>query len=81
VPEKGNRTLMVSPPGFWLRPLRLTFASRILACAEIPRGNDSHPNLVPGEGIEPSWCRHRGILSPVRLPIPPSRLGMPAIIA
>ncbi len=29
--------------------------------------------VVPGEGIEPSWCCHRGILSPVRLPIPPSR--------
>ena len=31
--------------------------------------------VVPGEGIEPSWCCHRGILSPVRLPIPPSRPG------
>src|SRR6185436_10704105 len=30
-------------------------------------------NLVPGERIELSWCCHRGILSPVRLPIPPSR--------
>jgi S-adenosylmethionine:tRNA ribosyltransferase-isomerase len=30
--------------------------------------------LVPGGGIEPPWCHHRGILSPVRLPIPPSRL-------
>src|SRR5450759_2703041 len=29
--------------------------------------------LVPGGGIEPPWCHHRGILSPVRLPIPPSR--------
>src|SRR5258708_31227227 len=31
--------------------------------------------LVPGVGIEPTWCCHRGILSPVRLPIPPSRRG------
>ena len=31
--------------------------------------------VVPGERIELSWCCHRGILSPVRLPIPPSRLG------
>jgi len=31
--------------------------------------------LVPGGGIEPPWCCHRGILSPVRLPIPPSRLA------
>ncbi len=30
--------------------------------------------LVPGGGIEPPRCRQRGILSPVRLPIPPSRL-------
>jgi hypothetical protein len=29
--------------------------------------------VVPGERIELSWCCHRGILSPVRLPIPPSR--------
>jgi hypothetical protein len=29
--------------------------------------------LVPGAGIEPARCLHRGILSPVRLPIPPSR--------
>ena len=30
--------------------------------------------LVPGAGIEPARCCHRGILSPVRLPVPPSRL-------
>jgi S-adenosylmethionine:tRNA ribosyltransferase-isomerase len=29
--------------------------------------------LVPGEGIEPTWCCHRRILSPLRLPVPPSR--------
>ena len=29
--------------------------------------------LVPGGGIEPPWCCHRRILSPLRLPIPPSR--------
>ena len=29
--------------------------------------------VVLGEGVEPSRCRHRGILSPVRLPIPPSQ--------
>ena len=28
---------------------------------------------MPGGGIEPPRCRQRGILSPVRLPIPPSR--------
>ena len=30
--------------------------------------------MVPGTGIEPVRCRHRGILSPVRLPVPPPRL-------
>src|SRR5215472_11029220 len=30
--------------------------------------------VVPGEGIEPTWCCHRRILSPLRLPVPPSRL-------
>jgi hypothetical protein len=29
---------------------------------------------VPGEGIEPSLCCQNWILSPARLPIPPSRL-------
>lgn len=27
--------------------------------------------MVPGAGLEPARCRHRRILSPVRLPIPP----------
>jgi hypothetical protein len=30
-------------------------------------------HLVPRAGIEPARCLQRGILSPVRLPIPPSR--------
>ena len=29
--------------------------------------------VVPGVGVEPTRCRHHGILSPVRLPVPPSR--------
>jgi hypothetical protein len=29
--------------------------------------------VVPGAGIEPARHRWRGILSPVRLPVPPSR--------
>ena len=27
--------------------------------------------LVLGRGIEPLWCHHRRILSPLRLPVPP----------
>ncbi len=30
--------------------------------------------VVPGEGLEPSQYHYRRILSPLRLPIPPSRL-------
>ncbi len=29
--------------------------------------------VVPGTGVEPVRCHHRGILSPVRLPVPPPR--------
>ena len=29
--------------------------------------------MVPGEGIEPTLCRQNRILSPARLPVPPSR--------
>ncbi len=28
--------------------------------------------MVPGPGLEPGRCCHRGILSPLRLPISPS---------
>jgi hypothetical protein len=31
--------------------------------------------MVPGTGIEPVRCRHRGILSPLRLPISPPGRG------
>ena len=27
--------------------------------------------MVPRAGIEPAWCYHRGILSPLRLPVSP----------
>src|SRR5688572_19442835 len=32
--------------------------------------------LVPEERLELSWCCHRRILSPLRLPVPPFRLGL-----
>jgi hypothetical protein len=31
--------------------------------------------MVPGGGIEPPRAEARRILSPLRLPVPPSRLG------
>ena len=40
------------------------------------RTSENIDTVVPGEGLEPSrHCWHR-ILSPARLPIPPSRLKM-----
>ena len=33
--------------------------------------------VVPLTGIEPVRCFHRGILSPLRLPVPPQRHGLP----
>jgi hypothetical protein len=36
-------------------------------------GCKSLNRLVPEEGLEPSQCCHRRILSPLRLPIPPFR--------
>src|SRR2546422_8936571 len=35
---------------------------------------------VPEERLELSWCRHRRILSPLRLPVPPFRPGAKIII-
>ena len=38
------------------------------------RGHRPLSYLVPLTGLEPVQCRHRGILSPLCLPIPPQRL-------
>jgi hypothetical protein len=35
--------------------------------------------MVPGGGVEPPRAEARRILSPLRLPVPPSRLRMEAI--
>ena len=36
---------------------------------------EMHKQLVPGGGIEPPLCHQNRILSPARLPVPPSRQG------
>lgn len=41
---------------------------------------NSVKKLVPKAGLEPARCCHRGILSPVRLPIPPLRQNMSKIV-
>ncbi len=32
--------------------------------------------MVPGAGVEPARCYHRGILSPLRLPVSPPGQGI-----
>jgi hypothetical protein len=55
------------------------FAELILNCGTGPKNEKGLKSLkalislVPRAGIEPARCFQRGILSPVRLPIPPSR--------
>src|SRR5450756_2635924 len=46
-----------------------------ILCQMLEHRVTTETRVVPGVGIEPTQCRHRGILSPVRLPIPPSRQG------
>src|SRR6202166_3940336 len=49
----------------------LEFDGRAAVAAEIQR-TSINMILVPGEGIEPTRCHHHRILSPARLPVPPS---------
>ena len=44
------------------------------------RGFSSLALLVPLTGLEPVRYRYRGILSPLRLPIPPQRLICPSLV-
>ena len=46
------------------------------ASSGAPFARRSHRLVVPGGGIEPPLCCQNWILSPARLPIPPSRLGL-----
>ena len=66
----------VAPPATGGAPL----APRTLTDRSSPTGikNMGYPNgvshiLVPVAGLEPARCRHRWILSPLRLPIPSHR--------
>src|SRR6267154_5512093 len=49
----------------------LEFDGRAAVAAEI-QSTSINMILVPGEGIEPTRCHHHRILSPARLPVPPS---------
>src|ERR1700677_3019982 len=54
----------------------LEFDGRAAMAAEIQRWS-INVKLVPGEGIEPTRCHHHRILSPARLPVPPSAHARP----
>ena len=43
--------------------------------ASIRKCHELLTDVVPGAGLEPAQCFHRGILSPLRLPISPSGHG------
>ena len=53
----------------------------VLAYENGPGLGPSFSSLVPGGGIEPPLCCQNWILSPARLPIPPSRLWETSKIA
>ena len=38
-------------------------------------------DLVPGVGLEPTQCFHRGILNPLRLPISPPGQGQKNLVS
>src|SRR5438046_9551667 len=72
----GNRTLtLLLRADFGSgRASRLTFGVRLTLASTKSAANQPTCIVVPGEGIEPSLCCQNWILSPARLPIPPSRL-------
>src|SRR5439155_2594402 len=71
----GNRTLtLLLRADFGSgRASRLTFGVRLTLASTKSAPNQPTCIVVPGEGIEPSLCCQNWILSPARLPIPPSR--------
>src|SRR5207253_4492982 len=73
---RGNRTLtLLLRADFGSgRASRLTFGVRLTLASTKSAPNQPTCIVVPGEGIEPSLCCQNWILSPARLPIPPSRL-------
>ncbi len=57
-------------------PPRFELGIEALQASALPLGDGTSSllllSMVPGAGLEPAQCCHRGILSPLRLPISPS---------
>ncbi len=63
--------LAIPPDNFWRRHPDSNRGSGL--CRPVPYHLAMSPNkMVPGAGLEPARTNVRGILSPLRLPIPPS---------
>ena len=83
VPDEGRKAVeimfkkaAIKLPKFWQQLPYLCHAiPTFLALfkTQYVKLNKSHKKMVPGGGLEPPQCHHRRILSPLRLPIPPSR--------
>ncbi len=56
-----------------MREIQLTCQFPAFSCEFFIRHVKLFHNLLPAAGLEPARCCHRGILSPLRLPIPPCR--------
>ncbi len=67
-------------PGRAVRPLLAAPDSgRTDIFEQVLRNEDvTNREMVPEAGLEPAQCCHRGILSPLRLPVSPLRLGTTA---
>ncbi len=61
------------PPRFGSGYSRIGQSKPIIRTHLLSEKGSDYMGLVPVAGVEPARCRHRGILSPVRLPVPSHR--------
>ena len=70
--ERTTRTLRLGMPNYALKNGKITVKPRGQATSACRISGLQV--LVPGGGVEPPRAEARRILSPLRLPVPPSRL-------